>query len=284
MDTFEISEAVHLSGSLYDSAVPLTCFMEEPGSTFRSTFISASSFGSITLGFPTCFDSRYDACMRIWIKTPLGWDLVRQASLNKLMHSINGNTTLRIQLKDSSLQSVAVLKLDTLIPPSSQPAFQYSRDLLLSFRKRNTPLEHYTLTTTQFHSSSSSAKPYFRTGRRRKILLPSGDFFCKKTKRRRIHRIKELTHQTGRLPPPRGAPGAPRSHEECPHGLGIQGMSRGAVRRRLQRRAYRRWLRRANEVRVKGVGPPRPVPSRPQEAAQSRAAWFRQSLLWQEEG
>ena len=256
--------------------------MEEPGSIVRSVSLSASSFGRIIIGFPTCFDSRFDSCKRIWIKTPIGWDLVRQASLNKLMHSIYGNTTLRIQSKDSDLQAVAVLKLDNLIPPNNQPAFQYSRDLLLSFRNPDTVAESHILTTTQFHSTSSSAKPCFRTGRRRKILLPSGDFFFKKTKRRGIHRIHEFTHQTGQLPPPRGAPGAPRSHEECPHGLGTQGMSRGAVRRRLQRRAYCRWLRHAKQDRVKGVGPPRPVPGRPQHAAQSRAAWFRQSLLWQE--
>ena len=180
MDTFEIFEAVHFSGSFHDSAVPLTCFMEEPGPTLRSTSISALLWQHHTFAFPTCFDSRYDVCIRIWIKTPLGWGLVRQASLNKLMHSINGNTTLRIQLEDSVLQSVAVLQLDTLIPPSCQPAFQYSRDLLLSFRTLNTAHEYHTPTTTQFHSSSSSAKPYIRTGRRRKILLPSGNFSLRK--------------------------------------------------------------------------------------------------------
>ena len=58
--------------------------------------------------------------------------------------------------------------------------------------------------------------------------------------------------------------------------------SRGTIRRRLRRRAFRRWCSSCKQERLKGPGPPQPALPKPLKAAQTRAAWFRNCLYWQE--
>ena len=59
-------------------------------------------------------------------------------------------------------------------------------------------------------------------------------------------------------------------------------MSRGALRRRLQRRAYRKWRRHYIQECCNAVGSHPAASLPPKKAAQSRAKWFRQTLYWQE--
>ena len=53
-------------------------------------------------------------------------------------------------------------------------------------------------------------------------------------------------------------------------------------RRRLPRRAYRRWLREHKQACGTGRVPPNTAGPLPKKAAQSRALWFRKSLYWQQ--
>ena len=59
-------------------------------------------------------------------------------------------------------------------------------------------------------------------------------------------------------------------------------MSRGALKRRLLRRAYRKWRRRYIQECCNGVGSHPAASLPPKKAAQSRAKWFKQTLHWQE--
>ena len=87
---------------------------------------------------------------------------------------------------------------------------------------------------------------------------------------------------SSRAPPPRGTPGSlTQGNEECtPNGKRAKATSGGA-KRRLRRREYRAWRRHCNKDGGLRVGP-RPLarPS-PQKTAQSRAKWFKQTVLWQ---
>ena len=61
-----------------------------------------------------------------------------------------------------------------------------------------------------------------------------------------------------------------------------QVVSRGAPRRRLLRRAYRRWRRHYIQECGSGVGSHPAASFPPQTAGQSRAKWFKQTAYWQE--
>ena len=209
------------------------------------------------------------------------------------MHICNGNTRLILQQTGDNLFGSVQLNLFNLLYPTppitstlEEAAYTYSRSELLLLRPQpNNPDETLFQTTTQFHCSAVSADHSKRSGRRKKIILPSGEIvFHKSPKNKVTPQISNSWNSVQRRPPPpRGAPGAPlRSHEECPNMQGAQDLAKGASRRNAQRRAYRRWRSQINKDKAKGLDPPCPAPSRSKNAAQTRAQWFRHSLFWQE--
>ena len=222
-----------------------------------------------------------------------GFDVVCQSCLNKLMHIQNGNTTLRLQEIDDGIAGFIQINLCQLISVGtsfSNPTPQYSRSCLLQHRppKSQSDLGNFNppkLITTQISGSAHKARAIARTGRRIRVNHGDGNYSHYKPRpSKRIRLIKELGNEfTSRPPPPRGTPGAPlEAYKECPHRKEAPVVSRGALRRRLQRRAYRKWRRRYIQECCNGVGS-RPAASLPpKKAAQSRAKWFRQTLYWQE--
>ena len=227
------------------------------------------------------------------------WDACRQAILNKLMHALNGNTVLRLLPMFDEIQASLQLSLSDLIPnpniaiPSSE-TFKYPRSVLLQMRDpqlKDVTFNPPSLTTTPVYSSAATADPSTRTGRRITIQREDGTIFFKKRDKHcrhrfhrnsRIHRIK--AGNSSRTPPPRGASGAPNgSYEECtPQVDRALDVSRGTLKRRYRRRAYRRWCRGLNKDRMKGPGPPHPALPQPKKAALTRAKWFRNAIYWQE--
>ena len=104
----------------------------------------------------------------IWIKLiptsesqlNLGWEIFLQANLNKLMHSLNGNTKLVLDHNSSGLCARAILSLDSLIPPPASIIFStatYSRDFLLSCRSLCKGQTQDPLITTQLQCTAPSA-------------------------------------------------------------------------------------------------------------------------------
>ena len=206
------------------------------------------------------------------------WDLVRQNLLNKLMHILNGNTRIHLDLCCNQLFGRLELKLSNLIPQPSPSLSQapiqsglptYDRNFLLSRRPypisvsdSQNPLQ----TTTHSFSYAASAAPPKRTGRRIKILKPDGTIYFKKTPKakrpQQFHRIERIQNNIirnqSRTPPPVGAPAdSIRVHEECsPKVDRVKGTTRGTTRRRLRRRAYRQWCSGLNKEWIKGLGPP----------------------------
>ena len=136
----------------------------------------------------------------------------------------------------------------------------YSRSLLLSYRHSSNLQSPNPLITTPIQCTALSANPSTRTGRRVKFFSRAGEaIFHKKAKHNKFHGIKEFNNSTHRRsPPPRGAPGTPpRGYEECPqHDKVAKEVPRGTIKRRLRRRAYRRWCSHLNKQAVKGLGPP----------------------------
>ena len=72
------------------------------------------------------------------------------------------------------------------------------------------------------------------------------------------------------------------NEESTPDREGAKTQSRGSRRRAIRRRAYRSWCRLSAKERAKRVGSSSLVPPKPKHAAQPRARWFRQTILWQE--
>ena len=229
------------------------------------------------------------------------------------MHAYNGNP-FPIQLDGNlCLPKIQLHLYDLLFPPASSslgsgtvpispkmlslsqllPTHEnvYSRDLLLGCRSM-TPGKDFsfgfsTQTTTHFTGSASQTQRRSRTGRRIQFHNSSGQHVLyKRPKCRRTVKgsSKEFNHNSYRqTPPPVGAPGPhDRDYEECTPLKEIQGFSRGTIRRRLRRRAFRKWCRELKQVSVKGLGPPHGISFKPKQASQTRALWFRKSLLWQE--
>ena len=279
VDTFEISESVLCT--TYGPQLPSTWSM---GVMKRALSTLVSSEFAVT-----CTNSASAIGIWIWIRhfiSPSGWDIVKQKSHNKNMHSKFGNTRLHLDHNSTEIIGCAILSLDQLIPPS--PVYQsYTVQELLNLRPHCTdPVSANLPTTTLISSLELPADHTGRKGRRIKYFNPQGvPVFYKKPKAGHNYRIKEFKNSTQcRTPPPRGAPGTHnQGYEECP--LPIQeakAKPRGATQRALRRRAYRSWRRFSSKHRVKGMGPPHLASCRPQKAAQSRAHWFRQHVYWQE--
>ena len=180
------------------------------------------------------------------------------------------------------------LSLSQLLPIQENV---YTRDFLLGCRPltlgKEVSFGFLTQTTTQFTGSASQTQRRSRTGRRIQFYDSSGQHVLyKRPKCRRTVKgsIKEFNYNSyRRTPPPVGAPGPhDRDYEDCTPLKEIKGFSRGTIRRRLRRRAFRKWCRELKQVSVKGLGPPHGISLKPKKASQTRALWFRKSLLWQE--
>ena len=246
-----------------------------------------------------------------------GYAVVQQTQINKLMHILNGNTTLRLHWSDQDLHANMQLQLTALLeitasivhpkvecskstPNLKEPhtpkesdffmnKLKLSRDFLLSQRTVSNNFENNTKITTQFLGSAHSAHHSScksRTGRRIQNRSKEGErIFHKRPKARRdwVSRIRGITTLC-RTPPPVGAPGSHfGTDKECtPQQDTAKVLSRGTYRRRLRSRAYRKWFREHKQACGKGVGSPNTAVSLPKNAAQSRALWFRKSLLWQQ--
>ena len=263
-----------------------------------------------------------------------GFSIVKQQLHNKLMHAMNGNTTLRLQWKGSEIQAHTQANIiqclqapfyhstlhstplsqtsgsrvgiyeHTPITPSAplntkqdcikqedffMSKLQLSREFMLSIRNAMNFDESAPQIATRFVGTARPATPVHnnpRTGRRIGFRNQEGkQFFKKRPKARRdwvcrIHGIK----QSSRTPPPVGAPGSHfGTNKECaPQQAPAKVFSRGAYRRRLLRRAYRKWSREHKQACGQGVGSPNTAGSLPKKATQSRASWFRKSLYWQQ--
>ena len=210
----------------------------------------------------------------IWIWTsnfisPSGWDIVKQSSLNKHMHSKFGNTRLHLDQNSTELTDCAILSLDQLIPPSQVHQKYTVQDLLYLRPNSRDTISVNLLTTTLVSSLELSADHTGRKGRRIKHFNPQGvPVLYKKPKVGHNQRIKEFKNLTQcRTPPPRGAPGTHfQGYEECP--LPTQeakAKPRGATQRAVRRRAYRCWRRSSAKHRVKGMAPPTLPPVGPKK-------------------
>ena len=218
---------------------------------------------------------------------------VLQAERNKRMHISQGNTMLSLAVEGNQLRGRVLLALSDLIPHPNPPIQHdhegesrvYSIDELLKHRtsQRDEVYVPPTLTTPLVNGSAMLPSKG-RTGRRIKIHLPNGNVFYKKRPKKKRRSFTEFTSnsKSSQTPPPRGAPGIPiRDNGERPQGDGTQARSRGAKKRSERRRAYRLWRRQGKQGQAKGVGFPSFVPPPPKKATQSRAKWFRNSILWQ---
>ena len=210
-----------------------------------------------------------------------------------------GNTVSRLKLEGEDMRASMQLCLEALIPQAQPPAL--SRHSLLSLYSFQAACPKYfdppklveasnpILSAPLSQGTAHSAKPTpKRTGRTTRHRSPQGTtFYYVKSKHgsghriRRINRIRNLTNSPA--PPPRGTPGAPVANEECaPTGDAAKTQSRGAIRRRYRRRAYRQWRKLCNKARVSGAGS-RNTPALPlKKATYTTAKWFRQSMLWQQ--
>ena len=226
------------------------------------------------------------------------YEVYLQAIHNKLMHSINGNTTLRLAWEGDNIIASRTIQLVDCIPAEvdSGDYLKYTIKELLQHRPsqhtlmpseegsqiKTTPLSR--LLPVQIKASSK------RSGRRHKVKQSDGSFtFYKGPKRsypkgtpefNRIHRTQSCKHS--RTPPPRGTPGAILADEECsPSKGGNHTQSRGAIRRRARRRLFRLWRRQCKKQEVPGAGSQALTPLLPKKATPRRAKWFRQFITWQ---
>ena len=212
---------------------------------------------------------------------------VLRSNHNRLMHSLNGNTTtLRLAWEGSALVAKRVLSLDTLLQPclsstpsSPQPYHStYTRADFLSQRTR-TPTEpqakaplklmsRQDLLTTPPVNAITRPKQCSRTGRRIKLRVQGFTFFLKGPKHRspRIKGFKSNSNNTSRTPPPRGTPGIQGSNEECPkQGGGPQRSRRGPCFVRSDAERTELGFDSVSKPGGEGWAPSLPSPPRPQK-------------------
>ena len=156
---------------------------------------------------------------------------------NKLQHSLNGNTTLRLAMCQDQVYPKLELSLHHLIPispptiprsallklrpnPSTVeevlPKLVSSRDPRLVFKgsaQKASPQRGGNGQQPDQSTPPSSKQKHRRTGRRIRFIDPQGTIrFRKACARSRPHR-NSIIHKNslvkGRVPPPRGMPGAP---------------------------------------------------------------------------
>ena len=179
------------------------------------------------------------------------------------------------------------LKVDHCYQFGSQAPQQFTRDKLLQYRPMSQVPPLGVIKTTPLSQLNLGCPPS-RTGKRRVCFTTDGrkilfKYKPKSSKKTLIHEFDTIksTKLTHRTPPPRGTPGAFKANEECPQKEGNKAQSRGAIRRSLRRRMYRKWLSFCKKHREKQVGTVDPFPSMPKKAALNNARAFRQTVLWQ---
>ena len=229
-----------------------------------------------------------------------GIDSVIQSKLNKVMHTLNGNTTLHLYWDQGCLKASCQISLYNSLPIIPSPILTeaqveeqdliYSIQFLTKTRPTLSPRSAWRdlpnhngcsvykegppktvsrdlVQSTTPHSQCSAHTPTKRrTGRSKKLRNSEGQiFFLKeKIKSPKPNSSRIRTHNLTvcrRTPPPRGTPGILGSNEECSP---TQGERKTTTRGSVQRAARRR------------ASPP------PTKASQTRAKWFRQVILWQE--
>ena len=229
---------------------------------------------------------------------------VAQANRNKLQHALHGNTVLRLdtliplgsppgpspnQPKQLNLTSLIPCPSSTAEPPQGMYPYSHtiSKHTLLAMRTPTESLSPQLPQTTPLTTPvSATTTPKGRTGRRRRAFSPNGTpIFYKINKKKspnsRIRRIKTLVTPT--TPPPRGVPGAPSgANEECTPTRAEHSATGGGTKRRLARRAYRRWCKGSTTTPLEGAGSPSEVRTSPTKATQRTSVWFRKTILWQD--
>ena len=222
------------------------------------------------------------------------YSAILQHTLNKRQHSLHGNTAMCLNdlipievPRIITLMDHLPLKVDHYYQFSSQVPQQFSRDKLLQYRQVSQVPPLGVIKTTPLSQLNLGCPPS-RTGKRRVCFTSDGRkiFFRykpKSSKKTSIHEFDTIkgTKLTRRTPPPRGTPGAFKADEECPQKEGNKAQSRGAIRRSLRRRMYRKWLSFCKKHREKQVGTVDPFPSMPKKAALNNARACRQTVLWQ---
>ena len=223
---------------------------------------------------------------------------------NKLQHALHGNTVLSLdtliplgsppgpspnQPKQLNLTSLIPCPTSAAEPPQGMYPYSHtiSKHTLLAMRTPTESLSPQLPQTTPLTTpASATTTPTGRTGRRRRAFSPNGTpIFYKINKKKlpnsRIRRIKTLVTPT--TPPPRGVPGAPSgANEECTPTRAEQSATGGGTKRRLARRAYRRWCKGSTNTPLEGAGSPSEVRTSPTKATQRTSVWFRKTILWQD--
>ena len=231
---------------------------------------------------------------------------------NKLQHSLNGNTTLRLAMCQDQVYPRLELSLHRLIPispptiprsallklrpnPSTVeevlPKLVSSRDPRLVFKgsaQKASPQRGGNGQQPDQSTPPSSKQKHRRTGRRIRFIDPQGTIrFRKACTRSRPHR-NSIIHKNslvkGRVPPPRGMPGTPfgASKEYTPPKGGHNANDRSRARAK-GRQAYRRWRVECSKYTSMGADSPLTAIPLSTKATLRRAAWFRKVMLWQEE-
>ena len=231
---------------------------------------------------------------------------------NKLQHSLNGNTTLRLDLLHDQIYPKLELSLQHLIP-IGEPTF--SKVLLLKHRPAPTTNEEELPKLAPrndprlvFKGSARKANPQrgsdghqpaqftpppskgkrSRTGRRIRLVDPQGTIRFRKVCKRSRPYPNSIIHKNSlvkvRVPPPRGMPGAPSgaSKEYTPPKGGHNANDRSRTRAK-GRQAYRRWRVECSKYTSMGADSPLTALPLSTKATLRRAAWFRKVMLWQEE-
>ena len=249
-------------------------------------------------------------------------DLVKQSKLNKVMHTLNGNTTLHLYWDQGCLKASCQISSHNCLPiiPSPSPKVKedeeqdlsYSVQFLLNTRPTLPPRADWNDTTNQngcicfracppktvSRDLTTMTTPQLqclahtptrrRTGKRKKLRNSEGQVFFLKEKTKNPTPSNSRIHRIDpsvcrRTPPPRGTPGILGSNEEYSPKQGEgKSTTRGSVLRAARRRAYRAWKRLWKKPRMEGMGTFLSSSPPPTKASQTRAKWFRQVILWQE--
>ena len=225
-----------------------------------------------------------------------GYSVVLQTSLNKLMHSLHGNTVIRLHWEGQQLCAKRVVLLSEHLTLEDPKPPTYSINEILRQRTFTQSLCSFNNPAPNIKTTPlpevQSRKTYHRSGKRVKYRDCNGTNGFYKPKKVATHSLSSNSefklikriqrHNLSLTPPPRGTPGAILADEECsPKGREIHTQSRGAIRRRTRRRLYRQWRRLCKQQAMPGAGSRALSPLPPKKATPTRAKWFRQALLWQ---
>ena len=249
-----------------------------------SFFSSAACVQSISLHAK--FKNLFGLSAQATPQTP-GFSLILQTNRNKLMHALHGNT-------------VSTILLDYLVPMPTP--IQISREVLLRSRLPPPPglppqpLLPITISTTPPSIEHSDAVIFKnkRTGRRRRRVDEQGvSHFFKvrksrflRNQRSRIQKNLQNSSYTAdaSISASERHAGSPlwASEERPRHRGGVNGTLLGASKRRLCRRAYRRWRGETRKHVPTGADTLLATPPRSTKVTQNNTTRFRREIAWQE--